>query len=76
MPITRSLALKIIKFLPDNPSFYFPFLVMCKGNESDTNDYEDFVEIVPEDDYDNLLENLQYDTFELWEHLQNLDLLI
>ncbi len=74
MPIKRDLALKIIKYLLDNPSFYFPFLVMCKGYESDTNDYEDFVEIVPEDDYDNLLEKLQYDTFELWENLQNLDL--
>jgi hypothetical protein len=44
MPITRSLALKIIKYLIDNPSFCFPFLVMCKGYGIDTDD-NDFVEI-------------------------------
>jgi len=74
MPIKRDLALKIIKYLLDNPSFYFPFLVMCKGYASDTSDNEEFFEIVPKDDYDNLIENPQYDTFELWENLQNLDL--
>jgi len=71
MPIKRDLALKIIKYLLDNPSFYFPFLVMCKGYASDID--EDFVEIVPEDDYENLLEDTQYNTFELWENLQNLN---
>lgn len=30
------------------------------------------VEIVPSDDYENLLEDTRYDTFELWENLQNL----
>ena len=74
MPISRDLALKIITYLLDNPSFYFPFLVMCKGYASYTDDDEDFVEIVPQDDYENLVDNLQYDTFELWENLQNLDL--
>ncbi len=74
MPIKRDLALKIIKYLLDNPSFYFPFLVMCQGYASYADDDEEFVEIVPKDDYENLLENSKYDTFELWENLQNLDL--
>ena len=56
MPITRSLALKIIKYLIDNPSFCFPFLVMCKGYGIDTDD-NDFVEIAPENDYENLIED-------------------
>lgn len=73
MPITRSLALKIIKYLLDNPSFNFPFLIMCKGYASDTNN-ENFIKIVPENDYKNLLKDSIYDTFELWEDLQNLDL--
>ncbi|WP_418185050.1 hypothetical protein ACNSOS_09170 [Aliarcobacter vitoriensis] len=74
MPITRNLALKIIKYLIDNPSFNFPFLVMCKGYGIDTDD-NDFLEIVPEDDYADLVEDSTYDTFELWENLQNLDVL-
>lgn len=74
MPITRELALKIIKYLLDNPSFYFPFKIMCKEYASYVDNDDDFVEIVPQDDYENLVENLQYDTFELWENLQNLDL--
>lgn len=74
MPITRELALKIIKYLLDNPSFYFPFKIMCKEYASYVDNDDDFVEIVPQDDYENLVANLQYDTFELWENLQNLDL--
>lgn len=73
MPITREIALKIIKYLIDNPLFYFPFLVMCKGYTNGADNDSHFVEIVPEDDYKNLLENSKYDTFELWENLQNLD---
>ena len=71
MPIDRNLALQIIKYLLDNPSFYFPFLVMCKGYAVDD---DDFVEIMPEDDYENLLEDSRYTTFELWENLNYLDL--
>lgn len=74
MPITRELALKIIKYLLDNPSFYFPFKIMCKKYASYVDNDDDFVEIAPQDDYENLVENLQYDTFELWENLQKLDL--
>ncbi len=72
MPISRQLALTIVKYLLDNPSFYFPFHIMCQGYASQTNEDNDFVEIVPSDDYENLLEDTRYDTFELWENLQNL----
>lgn len=72
MPITRELALKIIKYLLDNPSFYFPFKIMCKEYASCVDNDDDFIEIVPQDDYKNLVENSQYDTFELWENLQTL----
>jgi len=74
MPITRELALKIIRYLANNPSFYFPFKIMCQGYASHTDYDNDFVEIVPSDDCENLIEDLQYDTFELREDLQNLDL--
>lgn len=74
MPISRELALIILKYLLDNPSFYFPFHVMCQGYANEADDDNDFVEIAPSDDYENLLENTHYDTFELWENLQNLDL--
>ncbi len=73
MPISRELALLIIKYLLDNPTFYFPFLVVCKGYASDAYMDDDFVEIVPMDDYENLVENTHYNTFELWENVRNLD---
>ena len=73
MKISRDLALKILNYQIQNPKFYFPFLVMCKGYGAGTDD-EDFLEVVPKDDYEDLLEDSTYDTFELWENLQNLDL--
>ena len=77
MPISRELALIILKYLLDNPSFYFPFHIMCQGYASQTNEDNDFVEIVPSDDYANLLEGTTYNTFELWEnlHLETLKLM-
>ncbi len=73
MPISRESALQILKYLLENPSFYFPFLVMCKGYASYSDGDNDFVEIIPKDDYVNLLDSEEYDTFELWENLQSLD---
>lgn len=74
MPISRELALIILKYLLDNPSFYFPFYIMCQGYASQKKEDKDFVEIVPIDDFENLLDKIQYNTFELWENLQNLHL--
>ncbi|MFA5455300.1 MAG: hypothetical protein WC272_08285 [Sulfurimonas sp.] len=69
MPISRELALKILKYLLNNPSFYFPFLLMCKGLDGS----DDFVEIIAQDDdLELLLNNKEYQIFELWENLQNL----
>lgn len=73
MPISRELALLIIKYLLDNPTFYFPFLVVCKGYASDAYIDDDFVEIVPSDDFENLVENTHYTIFELWGNVRNLD---
>ncbi|MFZ2975276.1 MAG: hypothetical protein WA055_01425 [Candidatus Moraniibacteriota bacterium] len=69
MKISRELAIKILKYLDENPDFYFPFLVMCK-EYSDEDD--DFVEIEA-DEWENIEEDEKYQTFELWENLQNLD---
>lgn len=65
--------MQILKYLIDNPSFYFPFFVVCRGYASYTDNDNDFVEIVPEDDYENLLESPHYNEFQLWENLQNLN---
>lgn len=72
MLITRELALEIIHYLLKYPHFQFPFKVMCKGYASQTND-ANFVEIVPNDDYENLLADFSYDNFELWEQFGNFD---
>lgn len=69
MKISRELAIAILKYLHNNPKFYFPFLVVCKEY---TPEDDDFVEIEP-DEWENIEEDDIYQTFELWENLQNLD---
>lgn len=70
MNISRELSIKILKYLDEHPDFYFPFLVMCK-EYSDEDD--DFVEIEA-DEWEMIAEDEKYQTFQLWENLQNLDL--
>jgi hypothetical protein len=69
MPISRELALKILKYLVDNPLFYFPFFVVCKEY---TPEDEDFVELDPNVDYETIRDFDEYQTFQLWENLQDL----
>lgn len=69
MQIDRELALKILKYLLDNPSFYFPFYVMCKEYSPED---DDFVELDPTEDYETIRDFEEYQTFQLWENLQNL----
>lgn len=68
MKITRELAIMILKYCFENPDFYFPFLVMCQEY---TPEDDDFVEICP-NEWKNIQEDEMYQTFELWENLQNL----
>ncbi len=69
MKISRELALQILKYLDRNPKFYFPFLVMCQEYSPED---DDFVEIEP-NEWENIEEDEIYQTFELWENLQNLE---
>jgi len=69
MKITRLLALKIIRYLIDNPDFYFPFIIRCKGLDGG----ECYIEVVPqEDDYCMLINCDDYEEFILVENLQNM----
>lgn len=69
MKISRELAIMILKYLHNNPKFYFPFLIVCKEYSPED---EDFVEIEPSE-WENIEEDENYQTFELWENLQHLD---
>jgi len=69
MGISRELAIRILKYLDEHPDFYFPFWVMCR-EYSDEDD--NFVEIEA-DEWENIEEDNAYQTFQLWENLQNLD---
>lgn len=69
MHISKELALQILKYLERHPDFYFPFLVMCKEYSDEDND---FVEIEPEE-WRLMKSDKKYQTFQLWENLQNLD---
>ncbi len=68
MKISRELAIRILKYLDQHKRFYFPFLVMCKEY---TEEDDDFVEIEPSE-WEMIKEDEKYQTFELWENLQNL----
>ena len=68
MKISRELAIKILKYLDKYKDFYFPFRVMCK----ECSDEGEFIEI-ESDELENIKINKKYQTFELWENLQNLD---
>ncbi len=67
MKISRELAIKILKYLDKNKNFYFPFIVMSK-EKSD----EDFVEVEP-NEWRIIKDDKKFQTFEIWENLQNLD---
>ncbi len=69
MKINRDLAIKILRYLDEHKDFYFPFLVMCKEYSEENND---FIEIEP-GEWKNIAQDDIYQTFELWENLQNLD---
>ena len=69
MHISRELAIKILRYLDEHEDFYFPFLVM---NREYTEEDNDFVEIEP-NEWGMIEEDEKYQTFELWENLQNLD---
>lgn len=68
MKISRELAIKILKYLDQHKNFYFPFLVMCQEY---TEEDDDFVEIESEE-WEMINEDEKYQTFELWENLQNI----
>lgn len=68
MKISRELAIEILKYLDQHKRFYFPFLVMCKEY---TEEDDDFVEIEP-NEWKMIKSDEKYQTFELWENLQNL----
>lgn len=69
MNISRELAIQILKYLDKNKDFYFPFFVMCQEYTPEDND---FVEIEP-NEWKIIEEDEIYQTFQLWENLQNLD---
>lgn len=69
MDISRKLAIQILKYLDQHKDFYFPFLVM---NQEYSEEDDDFVEIEP-NEWQMISEDEKYQTFQLWENLQNLD---
>ena len=71
MQITKKLSLTILRYLLDNPHFYFPFKIICKDFNEDDELYE--IEFC-EDYYKEILENKNLTTFALQEDLQHLHL--
>jgi len=69
MEISRKLAIQILKYLYVHKSFYFPFVIVCKEYSGED---DHFVEIEPEE-WENIKDDEIYQTFQLWENLQNLD---
>lgn len=72
MKISRELAIKILKYLNKHKKFYFPFQVACKEYaEEKGHDFSEFLEIEP-CEWRLISSDEKYQTFELWENLQNL----
>ena len=71
MPISRDIVLKILRYLLDNPDFYFPFQIVSKKFEEkyDVNEIE-----VCEEYFEILMNNSNFCDFELIEDFQNLNL--
>ncbi|MDD2565561.1 MAG: hypothetical protein PHZ26_03140 [Candidatus Gracilibacteria bacterium] len=69
MKISRELAIIILKYLFKNSKFYFPFIIVCKEYSPED---DDFLEVCP-NEWQSIEDNEVYQTFELWENLQNLD---
>lgn len=69
MKISREIAILILKYLSRHPKFYFPFIVVCQEYSPED---DDFVEICP-NEWEIIGEDSVYQTFELWENLQDLD---
>ena len=69
MKISRELAIKILKYLDKHKDFYFPFLIMCKEYEEE----DDCFTGVEPNEWQMIKANEKYQTFELWENLQNID---
>lgn len=70
MDISRDLAIQILKYQDRNKSFYLPFIVVCKEYSDED---EDFVEIESKE-WKFIKTDDKYQTFQLWENLQNLDI--
>ena len=69
MPISRELVLLIVKYLIDNPEFYFPFSIHNQHFDEDEESYN--IEFCLED-YQDIKKNKEYTKFILSENLQNL----
>lgn len=68
MNISRELAIKILKYLDRHKDFYFPFSVV---NLEYSEAGDEFVEIEASE-WENIEKDDKYQTFQLWENLQNL----
>ena len=73
MEISRELAIRILKYCHEHrKDFYFPFQVVCKEYRmEDKHPNEDFDVVEPEN-WETINNDKIFQTFELWENLQNL----
>lgn len=68
MDISRELAIKILKYLDENKDFYFPFVVVSWEYSGEDDDYIE----IEASEWKNIEKDDKYQTFQLWENLQNL----
>ncbi len=68
MDISRELAIKILKYLDQHKDFYFPFVVV---NREYSEEDDEFV-VIEASEWENIEKDDKYQTFQLWENLQNL----
>lgn len=68
MDISRELAIIILKYLDRHKDFYFPFVVVSREYSGEGDDYIE----IEASEWKNIEKDAKYQTFQLWENLQNL----
>ena len=69
MRVERKKVITIMKYIEENPNFYFPFKIICKDFKENSDYYE--TDCLEEIDYKFIEKNKNLTSFYLEENLQN-----
>ena len=74
MRVERKKVITIMKYIEENPNFYFPFKIICKDFKENSDYYE--TDCLEEIDYKFIENNKDLINFQLEENLQDLEAIV